>query len=162
MKFLRPGGCRLRRNPSDANVPHRETNERRVWDPVIGAYRAPSIPLALSKSSLSPASKDGRPSTPVGQHSTVSTHTSNSSSLSSVRSSTTSLSLQGSHGVKRRPLPKWIFESLPPVIYLCILRQLRLVHGMGNSVSCQTCYLRDLCALSLVSRTWDKAVVRVM
>lgn len=36
--------------------------------------------------------------------------------------------------------------------------QLRTFHEEPASSSCQTCYYRDLCALGLVSRAWDRAV----
>lgn len=54
--------------------------------------------------------------------------------------------------------PQAIFPRLPPEIYDCILRKLREFHETPSSLSCQTCYLRDLSSLALTSRAWDKAV----
>ena len=54
--------------------------------------------------------------------------------------------------------PAPVFKNLPVEIYECILRQLRISHLGPNTQSCDTCYLRDLFNLALVSRPWDKAV----
>ena len=54
--------------------------------------------------------------------------------------------------------PPPVFQRLPPEVYDCILRKLREFHENPSSLSCQTCYLRDLCSLALTSRAWDKAV----
>ena len=54
--------------------------------------------------------------------------------------------------------PPPVFQRLPSEIYDCILRKLREFHENPSSLSCQTCYLRDLCSLALTSRAWDKAV----
>ena len=51
-----------------------------------------------------------------------------------------------------------VFQRLPLEIYDCVLRKLREFHENPASLSCQTCYLRDLCSLALTSRAWDKAV----
>lgn len=133
------------------------------------------MPLALSKSSLSAISPNGRPSTPVSQRYSISSFATTAPSIKSVPSSFTNRSsprspgsynppaLYHSHLTQRSPtLPRHIFETLPPEIYDTILRQLRTVHENPVLGSCQTCYLRDLCALSLTSRAWDKAVVKRM
>ena len=54
--------------------------------------------------------------------------------------------------------PPPVFQRLPPEVYDCILQQLRNFHENPSALSCQTCYLRDLCSLALTSRAWDKAV----
>ncbi|KAL9608530.1 MAG: hypothetical protein Q9167_006644 [Letrouitia subvulpina] len=54
--------------------------------------------------------------------------------------------------------PSPVFQRLPSEIYHCILQQLEVFHNEPSSMSCQTCYLRDLCALALTSRAWDRAV----
>ena len=54
--------------------------------------------------------------------------------------------------------PPPFFQRLPPEVYDCILWELREFHDNPSSLSCQTCYLRDLCSLALTSRAWDKAV----
>ncbi|KAL8848476.1 MAG: hypothetical protein Q9221_006528 [Calogaya cf. arnoldii] len=54
--------------------------------------------------------------------------------------------------------PPPVFQRLPPEIYDCILRQLAVFHKEPSSMSCETCHMRDLCALALVDRAWDRAV----
>ncbi|KAL8758775.1 MAG: hypothetical protein Q9199_001250 [Rusavskia elegans] len=54
--------------------------------------------------------------------------------------------------------PPPVFQRLPPEIYDCILRHLAVFHKEPSSMSCETCHLRDLCALALVDRAWDRAV----
>ncbi|KAL8674065.1 MAG: hypothetical protein Q9168_001525 [Polycauliona sp. 1 TL-2023] len=54
--------------------------------------------------------------------------------------------------------PPPVFQRLPPEIYDCILRHLAVFHKEPSSMSCETCRLRDLCALALVDRAWDRAV----
>ncbi|KAL8786705.1 MAG: hypothetical protein Q9213_002642 [Squamulea squamosa] len=54
--------------------------------------------------------------------------------------------------------PPPVFQRLPAEIYECILRQLAVFHNEPSSMSCGTCHLRDLCALALVDRAWDRAV----
>ena len=146
-----------------------------VWDPTIGAYREQKVPLALSKSSSSGLSSDGRPSTPASQRSSISSFASVTSSVTSIPSTFTSRSLSRgpgsytsqtsyySHSTQRSSImPQHIFQTLPSEIYDTILCQLRVVHESPALGSCQTCFLRDLCALSLTSRAWDKAVVKKM
>ncbi|KAL8904296.1 MAG: hypothetical protein Q9207_003360 [Kuettlingeria erythrocarpa] len=54
--------------------------------------------------------------------------------------------------------PPPVFQRLPSEIYDCILRQLTVFHEEPASMSCESCRLRDLCALALVDRRWDRAV----
>ncbi|KAL8996278.1 MAG: hypothetical protein Q9169_004164 [Polycauliona sp. 2 TL-2023] len=54
--------------------------------------------------------------------------------------------------------PPPVFQRLPPEIYDCILHHLAVFHKEPYSMSCETCRLRDLCALALVDRRWDRAV----
>ena len=150
---------------------------QQIWDPTIGAFRDQNIPLSLSKSSMSGFALDGRPSTPASQRSASSftTHVSGASSMMSIPStfsrrsfprssgSYTSQNSYNSHSSQRSSIfPPHIFETLPPEIYDAIVNQLGKVHRERELESCQTCYLRDLCALSLTSHAWDKAVVKVM
>ena len=153
----------------------RQSKPSQTWDPIIGTFREQKVPLALSKSSISANSPDGRPNTPVSLRSSISSYASATSSLRSLSSSYTNPSLPRrsksytsqssyhSHSTQRSAtLPERFFQTLPSEIYDAILRQLRAVHESPSLQSCQTCYLRDLCALSLTSRTWDKAVVKRM
>ena len=146
-----------------------------TWDPTIGAYRDQRVPLALSKSSISGLSSDGRPSTPTSQRSSISSYASATSSVISFPSTLTSPSFSRgpgsytsqasyySHSTQRSSvLPQRVFQTLPSEIYDAILCQLRVIHESPTLGSCQTCCLRDLCALSLTSRAWDKAVVKKM
>ena len=153
----------------------RTSKPTQIWDPTIGTYREQRVPLALSKSSISGLSSDGRPSTPASQRSSISSYASATSSVTSLPSTFTSQSVSRgpgsytsrasyySHSTQQSSiLPQCIFQTLPSEIYDAILFQLRLVHESPALGSCQTCFLRDLCALSLTSRTWDKAVVKKM
>ena len=141
----------------------------------FGAFKKPKIPLALSRSSISGLSSNGRPNTPASQRSSVASYASATSSMTSLPStftkrsfprsdgSYTSQSSYHSHSTQRSSLlPQWIFQTLPPEIYDAILHQLKELHLRHEARTCQTCLLRDLCTLSLTSRAWDKAVVKVM
>ena len=163
-----PRDLELTRSPSTVKP-------AQTWDPTIGAFREQRVPLALSKSSFSANSSHGRPSTPSSQRSAVSSLASAPSSIKFVPSSFASFSLArasgsyvshgsfDSHSTDRSSiLPQYIFQILPPEIYATILHQLGALHRIQAVGSCQTCYLRDLCALSLTSRAWDKAVVKKM
>ena len=55
-----------------------------------------------------------------------------------------------------------IFKRLPQEVYDCILEQLQELHSDRLSPSCTTCYLRDLVALQLTSRSWDKGVRKTL
>ena len=153
----------------------RASEPAQTWDPTIGAYREQRVPLALSKSSISGISSDGRPTTPTSQRSSNASHASTTSSITSFPSTFTSPSFSrgaGSYTSKASyysrstqqsaVLPQRIFQTLPSEIYDAMLCQLKLIHEGPTLGSCQTCCLRDLCALSLTSRAWDKAVVKKM
>lgn len=49
-------------------------------------------------------------------------------------------------------------RRLPQEVYDVILNQLEFLHKGSNQVGCSTCFLRDLHALSLTCRSWEKAV----
>lgn len=55
-----------------------------------------------------------------------------------------------------------MFKRLPQEVYDCILEQLRELHSDKLSPSCATCYMRDLVALQLTSRSWDKGVRKTL
>lgn len=59
------------------------------------------------------------------------------------------------------PFPPSVFKKLPREVYDCIVEQLEQLH-LGEEQSCQSCYLRDLCSLSLTSRAWDRAATLQM
>jgi hypothetical protein len=43
---------------------------------------------------------------------------------------------------------------LPDEVMARILRELKTLHLGAGAESCATCWMRDLCSLSLVSRKW--------
>ena len=51
-----------------------------------------------------------------------------------------------------------VFKRLPQEVYDTILNQLELLHTGSQQNGCLTCFQRDLNALSLTSRVWEKAV----
>lgn len=51
-----------------------------------------------------------------------------------------------------------VFKRLPYEVYETILDQLYNVHTGPNQTGCLTCYQRDLHALSLTCRPWERAV----
>lgn len=51
-----------------------------------------------------------------------------------------------------------VFKRLPQEVYDTILNQLELLHTGSHQQGCLTCFQRDLHALSLTSRVWEKAV----
>lgn len=51
-----------------------------------------------------------------------------------------------------------VFKRLPQEVYDNILNQLQYLHTGPNQSGCLTCFRRDLHALSLTCRTWEKAV----
>jgi len=55
-----------------------------------------------------------------------------------------------------------IFKRIPQEVYDRILGQLQELHSDRLSPSCATCYMRDLVALQLTSRSWDKAVRKTL
>ena len=74
-------------------------------------------------------------------------------------SGTFSLRSKPSHpGLQRGP----IFKRISQEVYDCILEQLQDLHSDRLSPSCATCYMRDLVALQLTSRSWDKAVRKTL
>ncbi|KAF1978625.1 hypothetical protein BU23DRAFT_595770 [Bimuria novae-zelandiae CBS 107.79] len=66
---------------------------------------------------------------------------------------------------KRTPndarLPQHVFKTLPREVYDCILEQLELIH-LGQHQPCPSCYLKDLCSLSLTSRAWARSTTLQM
>lgn len=50
-----------------------------------------------------------------------------------------------------------VLNVLPPEVYDCILSQLELAHSAPDADGCTTCFMRDLHALSLTSRSWERA-----
>lgn len=61
---------------------------------------------------------------------------------------------------KRAPnealLPQHVFQNLPREVYDCILKQLEQLY-FAQDQPCPSCYLKDLCSLSLTSRRWERA-----
>lgn len=51
-----------------------------------------------------------------------------------------------------------VFKRLPQEVYDGILTQLRCLHCGPHQAGCLTCYQRDLHALALTCRSWEKAV----
>lgn len=51
-----------------------------------------------------------------------------------------------------------VFKRLPQEVYDTILNQLEILHTGSHQHGCLTCFQRDLHALSLTSRVWEKAV----
>ncbi|KAF7512856.1 hypothetical protein GJ744_011959 [Endocarpon pusillum] len=72
---------------------------------------------------------------------------------------TFSLGSKPSHPGLQRGL---IFKRISQGVYDCILEQLQDLHSDRLSPSCATCYMRDLVALQLTSRSWDKAVRKTL
>lgn len=134
-----------------------------IYDPSLGGFRPQRFSLASSKSSISWASTEYMP---PSYPSSISSHPSFISvpSIYSIGlpspplSPSYSSTLITQQKLRSTAPPPPVFQRLPPEIYDCILRQLAIFHNEPASMSCETCYLRDLCALSLVDRTWDRAV----
>lgn len=51
-----------------------------------------------------------------------------------------------------------VFKRLPQEVYDGILAQLQCLHCGPHQAGCLTCFQRDLHALSLTCRSWEKAV----
>ncbi|CBF74419.1 hypothetical protein AN4237.2 [Aspergillus nidulans FGSC A4] len=51
-----------------------------------------------------------------------------------------------------------VFKRVPQEVYENILDQLQFLHSGPNQSGCMTCFQRDLHALSLTCRPWEKAV----
>lgn len=120
------------------------------------------MPLESSKSSvlwdLSDYNSESLPS-PTSSHASFSPITSVHSSLPVGSAHFGSqLSSYATQQMLRSTAPPPVFQRLPPEIYDCILQQLKEFHYAPSSMSCETCYLRDLCSLSLTSRAWDRSV----
>jgi hypothetical protein len=60
-----------------------------------------------------------------------------------------------------KEFPSHIFKNLPREIYECIVGHLERIH-LQHDQACPSCYLRDLCSLSLTSRAWDRAATLQM
>lgn len=103
------------------------------------------------------SSLDSSPSRRSSPTSWVSSHTqptipSPTSATFSIRSKPSNPSLQRVS----------IFKRLPQEVYDSILAQLQELHSDRLSPSCATCYMRDLVALQLTSRSWDKGVRKTL
>jgi hypothetical protein len=110
------------------------------------------IPRNESLSSL-----DSIPSRRSSNTSWVSNYTQNT--IHSPLSATFSLRPKPSHtSFQRGP----IFTRIPQAVYDCILERLEELHSDRLSPSCATCYMRDLVALQLTSRSWDKGVRKTL
>ena len=143
------------------------------WDPPPHNMREEKPPISSSKSAMPQIPRETKPQS-FNSHSSDSSSQSRNSSIVSVPSTITSISLpavpKNTYTVEiiahreRRPrrtrLAARVFRNLPISIYENIARQLKAIHTGPLSQSCHTCYLRDLCSLSLTSRAWDKVVVR--
>ncbi|SPN96775.1 uncharacterized protein DNG_00295 [Cephalotrichum gorgonifer] len=55
-----------------------------------------------------------------------------------------------------RSKPGEIFSALPGEVLELILDELKKLHLKPGSESCSTCWMRDLCSISLSSRKWSK------
>ncbi len=151
-----------------------ENRAGQIWDPTLGAFRAQRLPIALSKSSIATNVKTEITNGAQSPRHSISSYSSKASSVGSSATAYTYLSAHSlppslvsqpsSYSLKTKARAKAshhvVFRALPPEVYDCILLQLRVVHETPGSQSCQTCYLRDLCSLSLTSRAWDKVVVK--
>lgn len=49
-------------------------------------------------------------------------------------------------------------KHLPQEVYDCVLTQLQLLHTGPSADGCLTCSMRDLHALALTNRAWERAV----
>lgn len=149
----------------------RRKSAGQVYDSELGGYR----PQRFSSSSIgSTASWDAFDYNPSVRSSTSSwPSTASSPSYLSTPSYKTNvqyppIALPGSQrsSYGKTPQPKSrcttpgerAFQRLPPAVYDCILVHLRAFHEDASSLSCSTCYLRDMHSLALVSRKWDRAV----
>ena len=57
---------------------------------------------------------------------------------------------------RTRPTPDERFLAIPGEILRIILSRLKSLHLGPGSDSCATCWMRDVCSLSLTSRKWSK------
>lgn len=56
---------------------------------------------------------------------------------------------------KRWAKPNQLFAALPPEVLELILAKLKLLHVGRGQDSCATCWMRDLCSISLCSHRWS-------
>ena len=49
------------------------------------------------------------------------------------------------------------WRELPPPVLACVLVHLRTLHLQERSRSCNTCHMRDLCAVQMSCRAWSAA-----
>ncbi|EPS35440.1 hypothetical protein H072_11176 [Dactylellina haptotyla CBS 200.50] len=96
------------------------------------------------------------PATPGGYFSDSGT-TSPVPSTNSGKDSAASIKLKGhSYSSYSRP-------PIPQIIFTKIARELRVIHGSGPiGTPCDTCFMRDLCSLSLVSKRFSKGALRLL
>lgn len=134
-----------------------------MYDPTIMAFRPQRMSLTSSTSSLSWESLDFSSESLRSSTSSYASFPSSPSIFAAMPPRPTSLGSKHSSFITQQKLrstkpPPPVFQRLPLEIYDCILQQLKTFHDNPASASCQTCYLRDLCALALTSRAWDRAV----
>ncbi|CAF9909561.1 MAG: hypothetical protein HETSPECPRED_009459 [Heterodermia speciosa] len=136
-----------------------------VYDPDLGGYRPQRFSLASTGTSISWNPFDINPGSPRSSTSSYASIASLSSIYSTGQTPPPFLNGSSKHSsyttqqrLRSTAPPTPVFQRLPPAIYDCILVQLRAFHEEASSLSCQTCCLRDLASLALVSRKWDKAV----
>ncbi len=69
-----------------------------------------------------------------------------------------------STGSRLRSFPGEAASRLPKEILILIFIELRKLHleGRDGGTTCPTCYMRDMCSLSLTSRKWSSAAKMVL
>lgn len=135
--------------------PHRLTYCRQptVYDNAEIFFQQVKPPMTHIPRNESLSSLDSIRSRPTSSTSWVSNYT--QPTVPSPESGIFSLRSKPSHpGLQRGP----IFKRISQRVYDCILEQLQDLHSDRLSPSCATCYMRDLVALQLTSRSWDRAV----
>ena len=60
-----------------------------------------------------------------------------------------------------KEFPSHLFRNLPRELYECIVSHLEQIY-LQHEQACPSCYLRDLCSLSLTSRAWDRVAIPQM
>lgn len=117
---------------------------------VVSDYKQPYTVSIETSSSRSPS---------------ISSYSSNysSSTAPTVYSPTSPTSPHFSYRAFKNPSPppkpsEPASKRLPPNVYDCILTQLQSSHEGSYQSGCVTCFQRDLHALSLTSRAWERAV----
>ena len=134
-----------------------------VYDPEIMAFRPQRYSLASSKSSLSWNSFESPPSSLRSSAASLATLASSPSFNSLETPSVLPHSSRHSTFISQQKVrstgpPTPVFHRLPSEVYDCVLQQIENFHNEPASMSCHTCYLRDMCALALTNRRWDRAV----